>query len=561
MAHIPLDTPVTQIKWNRGPFGLNIFRLNLARSLSSKAYFSLGFLANKADSQSYNYVFQVHQPYLSGIAGLKTIIPSLERDSSSLVIEGVMPRIENLHFRPRLGYWFSKSLIMEIFLDRYTNNSDLELPQSDSSAEGHEFYREAIQQLYSGEFSNLSLGSFLGFNGSYVKGQIGYNHSTFVRKEGPFTYNYNISDSSNTGIKTYFNQLEGSANSLSGALYLHSFSGAPNISFNLCDERFNAPLYVDTSLNVNLINFNQEAFTNFWGDDERVTLSYSPSLSSLTWYIQTGWSRHSYIHNKIEQDWFGSFKTELKFKPFLTFNAFAGQYAKYPDWEDLYTFNIAQSRYANPNLSRETHQFWGGDFIFDMHNFYITSGYTNNTISDVILPVALPLSGLPPADYKSSIRKVNYQEEIRGTWHIGASFNLGMWQGYLHHYFLFDNYVSDINILSVSTSPNFSLPESVYKGHLEWNGLYVKNRLHVKVCWDWEWFSERYAWAPQFDGTSTVTRLDEYLVLDFQATMEIKSFSLFYQIKNMNHDRYYLKPGSHPPGVNFRWGVLWTLAN
>ena len=30
---------------------------------------------------------------------------------------------------------------------------------------------------------------------------------------------------------------------------------------------------------------------------------------------------------------------------------------------------------------------------------------------------------------------------------------------------------------------------------------------------------------------------------------------------NFNHDRYATEPGVHPPGVNFRFGIDWTLWN
>jgi hypothetical protein len=106
---------------------------------------------------------------------------------------------------------------------------------------------------------------------------------------------------------------------------------------------------------------------------------------------------------------------------------------------------------------------------------------------------------------------------------------------------------------------NPTLSHSVYKGHLGWGNRFVKDRLEVQVAWNWEWRSLRYRWAPQLNGKSRVVKLDEYLALDFIAHMKIRDFILYYQIRNFNHDRYYLEPGSHPPGVNFRWGIDWNL--
>ena len=94
---------------------------------------------------------------------------------------------------------------------------------------------------------------------------------------------------------------------------------------------------------------------------------------------------------------------------------------------------------------------------------------------------------------------------------------------------------------------------------LSWGDRFVNNRLGVKVAWNWEWYPVRFNWAPQLNGLSRPVKLDEYLALDFLAQMEIKRFILYYQIKNFNHDRYAIEPGSHPPGVNFRWGIDWVL--
>jgi len=41
--------------------------------------------------------------------------------------------------------------------------------------------------------------------------------------------------------------------------------------------------------------------------------------------------------------------------------------------------------------------------------------------------------------------------------------------------------------------------------------------------------------------------------------MQIKSFKLFAQLKNFYHDRYYIEAGSHPAGINIRWGLNWEF--
>ena len=105
------------------------------------------------------------------------------------------------------------------------------------------------------------------------------------------------------------------------------------------------------------------------------------------------------------------------------------------------------------------------------------------------------------------------------------------------------------------------MPERIFKGNLGWRRSLVENRLKVALGWDWEWISGRRAWAPDLQGESHLIKLDEYLALDFMASMQIKTFLLYFKTMNLNHDRYATEPGVHPPGLNFRFGVDWTLLN
>jgi hypothetical protein len=108
---------------------------------------------------------------------------------------------------------------------------------------------------------------------------------------------------------------------------------------------------------------------------------------------------------------------------------------------------------------------------------------------------------------------------------------------------------------------DLSVPERVFQGRLGWKRALLDDRLKLDFAWRWEWFSTRYAWAPQLDGTSRPVKLDEYLDLDFEARMLIKTFLLYFKAMNLDHDRYATEPGVHPPGVNFRFGIDWTLKN
>ncbi len=47
----------------------------------------------------------------------------------------------------------------------------------------------------------------------------------------------------------------------------------------------------------------------------------------------------------------------------------------------------------------------------------------------------------------------------------------------------------------------------------------------------WEWTSNRYAWASNLDGTVGHIKLDKDLTGDFDAAMQIKTFTLHFEVQ------------------------------
>jgi len=136
---------------------------------------------------------------------------------------------------------------------------------------------------------------------------------------------------------------------------------------------------------------------------------------------------------------------------------------------------------------------------------------------------------------------------------------LGNWTLKLDNRFVLSRTVEDPDLKA--TIEDWSIPERVFKGRLNWKRNLLNDRLKLDFGWDWEWFSTRYAWVPDLSGQSKVGKLDEYLALDMDAAMKIKTFTLYFKIRNFNHDRYATEPGVHPPGLNFRFGVDWVILN
>jgi hypothetical protein len=271
--------------------------------------------------------------------------------------------------------------------------------------------------------------------------------------------------------------------------------------------------------------------------------------------------------------------------------ASASSRAEDPAWETLYRTNSARFRYANPDLDPRTDRTLRGELSWSWARLSLAAGFDRFDGKDVWLPRALPGRGIcaaladsidkalegaacadkPAADTTGlagpgprlpdslALALRNYASETVDAWHLGLGLGLGNWSLDLRNRFVLTRRVEDPDLKTAQVDR--AIPERVFQGRLGWKRSLVEDRLKVDLAWTWEWFSTRYAWAPDLAGTSGLAKLDEYLALDFEARMRIKTFTLYFDAMNLNHDRYATEPGVHPPGINFRFGVDWILWN
>jgi hypothetical protein len=258
-----------------------------------------------------------------------------------------------------------------------------------------------------------------------------------------------------------------------------------------------------------------------------------------------------------------------------------------PAWEILYRTNSARFRFANPGLKPRTDRTLRGSVSWAWSRLSFEAGADRMQSEDPWLPRVLPNPGAcqtlaDSIDQTLAGRRCggaagagagagtlltdtlalalrNYDSEVIDALHLGLGLGLGNWTLKLDNRFVLNRTVDDPDLQA--TLEDWSVPERVFKGRLNWKRNLLDDRLKLDFGWDWEWFSTRYAWAPDLSGSSKVTKLDEYLALDFDAAMKIKTFTLYFKVRNFNHDRYATEPGVHPPGLNFRFGVDWTLFN
>jgi hypothetical protein len=575
---MPLDTPVTRLTWTRGALTLNQFDLRLERMLSERAYLGLEYYTSTADSATYDYQFNVHQPYLGGWGFLGKLYKPIDRDSASLVLAGTSHSIHALTVRPRVGFWLDSNRVLEAFLDWTRNSTSLTYPTglphpaSTLVPSGP----DSMQALMPSRFSAFAEGVLYGETHADWTGQVEAAH-------GSADWN----DTRGRGTGAAQDALTGDQYLLRAEARALGLPGKPSLTAQAQSENWSGdPVLGGAGLGE-----------RGWGDAEEAELRVGPAFGPLAIQASAGLGRDSRMADRVE--WLPRFGAEARLGLPLGFSAMASgsSRAEDPSWEVLYRTNPARFRYANPDLGPRTDRTLRGAVAWSGSRYSLELGFDRYAGRDVWLPRVLPgrdaCGALADSAYKDlpgaacvdtagaagtaggasagspgavprlpdslALALRNYDRETIDAWHLGAGLGLGNWSLDLRERFVLARQVEDPGL--AGSFIDRSVPERVFQGRLAWKRSLVEDRLKVDLAWNWEWYSTRFAWAPDLSGASGLAKLDEYLVLDFEARMRIKTFLLYFDAMNLNHDRYAPEPGVHPPGLNFRFGVDWTLWN
>lgn len=564
---VPLDTPVTSLEWERGAMALNLFHLQLRRMLGGKVYFAIDYYSATADSQSYDYQFNVHQPYLGGWGFLGSVYPPIDRDSLSIVTGGVSAGLEALNFRPRVGFWLDTNQVLEAFMDRVKNQSALAFPRrpgaDDSTGEA-----DSLQSLMSSSFSAYTGGLVHGWSAAGWSSQWELAASA-LEKETPWADSASRASAAAMGSKA--DAWEGSQFRLRGRVAAPGWFLGPFVEAEALSEIWDGAL----RLGGGYTGVTQKG----WTDRQSLRAGIRTGAAGPEWLnaeIGGGMARSSRMDNTVR--WLPQGAASLSVDLPFRFDAEAGldYEARDPDWEILYRGNPALFRHASPRLLPKEDLGYRGEVTFALPFLRLGAGAAYQSTSDAWLPGVLPAPDacaaladsayayaapcagiLVPDSLALGLR--NWDTLRRFSWHMLLGFDLGHWSLDLRNRF---HVLSEAEDAAVDGAFNDgTVPARIFKGDLGWKRDLLDGRLQVAVGWGWEWYSTRYAWVPNLEGASAARKLDEYLALDFGASMRIKTFLLFFKGMNFNHDRYATEPGVHPPGVNFRFGIDWTLTN
>jgi hypothetical protein len=539
----PLDTPLTDIHWTRGALFLNQFTFSLDRMVGNRAYLGFDYHSDGSESVFYEYPFNVHQPYLGGLG----------RDSASLVIQDTSHFIKVRQVRPRLGFWLNARTVLEVHGDFFLNRTSMVRPTNPAT-------RDSLQSLYAASFSASAFGAILAHSTDAYIVSASAQHASWGRRLSP------------GGLPA--------RESASGLVDRARVEWSAPKAWGLP----RASLEVENTIHENTFRLSgadtsTPLSASARGDVERLRLEGRPDWGPVTLDLQGEGARRARADGVVE--WLGGGDAEASLDLPLGFEAkaTAGAHREGAPEDWLFRWAPALGLYPNAGLAPRDAWRYGASAGWKSRHLGFGAGWDRNLFHGNwltrVLPSADPCSvdstsyaGLSPEqvcpDFVSTpdslaLARVNYDREQRDLAHVSMYLALGNWKLSLLHTRLLDNSVRDARL--GFEARNREIPADVTKGQLLWKRRVLDGKLGLRTQWDWEWFSERYVFASDLDGTARAIKLDEYLALDFMASMEIRSFLLYFRAMNLNHDRYAAEPGVHPPGINFRFGVDWRIRN
>jgi hypothetical protein len=518
----PLDTPVTHLHWMRGALFLNQFTLRMERMVGNRAYLGLEYHSDGSESEAYQYAFNVHQPYLGAFG----------RDSLSLVITDTSHLVSARQVRPRLGFWLGPRTVVELYGDFFSSRTSLTNPTNPDR-------NDSAQSLYPVRFSASTFGAVAAHAGETHHVQALFRHAAWSRGLDP---RFVSGDEQASGM-TDLGRVDWT---------LPRVFGTPRLRLE-AQNTFHDHAYWTAPAGDS-----QPPEERKRGDRERLELEARPAWGPLALELRgDGARRH---RPDGEDEWLGGANARaLLDLPFgFSLDGRAGRDREGAPDELLFRRQPALGLYP-ADLDPRTVLHYGGGAAWESRYLGFGAGWDRNEFRNTWLPRTLPVPEQGSLPDSLSLARMNYEKETRELLQLSMFARLGNWKLSLWQTHLLMNEVTDPRLTAKTF--NWQLPEDVLKGQLLWKRRLLDDKMALRTQWDWEWFSERYVYASDLDGSSRVLKLDEYLVLDFTVSMEVRTFLVYFRAMNMNHDRYAPEPGVHPPGINFRFGVDWKIRN
>jgi len=502
----PIDTPITEILWERYGLDGNAFRLEFNRLLLDSIAFSIGIAAHSV-SKSDNFVYSdiVHQLYVG----------TMKRDSSRVPFAGRNLYYNSIHLTPAITWVFPHSSITTQMNYLFFDNDD---------ATRHFFTKDADV------FINFPKSPY------NIKGSSGFYG---------LIWNYDFLPSYNFNIAHRFVSQEFNFSKPDTVESYHGQSGEGEISHKGV---------LNPSVKVK--------YEYMWGEErlyqdrQLVVYGIKDTLWRFAFKGESGLQRNAFDYDSTASKDFAPalFLGLTLFLPHhLSLNTYWQQDTRFPDFTETRIKRVGRITFPNGELKAEKKERFEMNMEYKLSKyFFYMAGYKHETVLNAIMPYwALQnesyLKSLP---VDSAFKWMNAPQSLWNHelfWRLG--FELGNWRFYAEQG------------KKILRAPVLNVPARYYKGAVYWSNRFVQERLKVSVQFDADWFGDRWDYGLENDMTAAPINLKKYLWLNFKSSMQIQSFNIYSKIENMNHSIMEPEAGYTPPGIRFAYGIEWTLGD
>lgn len=567
---IPVDTPITDLAWERGGFMGNALRLDFRRLVTDSVTLDFGVQSrSNKDSKEYEYQNVTHSPYFA-----------LGRDSSSIPFAGRNIAVNSMHVQPMLTWRFG-------FGKAFAKINFLSLENADNT--NHKVLLDTLDKSirtfqnspYTIDVEAVTYGAGIEF---YPTKKLTFGTSI---QYGTHDIELDSMGSIISGTKTYTDtlEIEHTDTLYYDTTHVYTYEtilGDFNISYATL---LNPTLKFEYEfLNTdNTINYDKddEHSVTYEQDREVGYLQLADTLGPILFRTQMGMQRNSSLYDNVDYAPAYSADATLLLPHHLRFNATMRHDNKFADvWQQKFNDTGRMSFAGQDDIKTEERDRHTANIGWYSREVFYGLGIRHEKAKDLIkqrwvgnmnLMPTTPAEtspetatnespeGLGPEDPASDRIKVeqafqwtNVGDAETYDWLFQVGFRLGNWKFYFERGQVLDR-DSDVKLIDSQ--------ERYYKGSIHWQNRFVQNRLGVSIRVDWQWFNNRYQCTINEDGFPELEEMRHYLAMDFEARMQILSFELYNRIENFNHSIYAPSSGYTPEGLRFSYGIVWTFLN
>lgn len=537
---IPVDTPITDMNWERSGFMGNGLRLDFRRLVTDSVSLDFGLQSRSAkDSKEYEYQNVTHSPYFA-----------LGRDSSSIPFSGRNIAVNTMHFQPLLTWRFGVGkLYLKMNFMSFENadntNHKVILDTLDLSK------RTFQTNPYTIDIESKTYGA-----GIEIYPTKKWTLATSINYG---THNIELDSMGNVfkEIKEYTDTLGRfrSDSIFYDTMHVYSYETILG-EFN---TRYATLLNPTIRFEYEFLNTNErfkydtpdEFSRDYLQDREIGYAQISDTLGFSMFRAQAGLQRNSSILDEVEYAKAYSLDATLLLPFHFRLNGSARHDNKYPDVAQLKFTETGRMQFPNEELKPERRDRLTSNIEWRSREVFYGLGIRYEQADNLIKPRWVKGIG-SDSTVEHAFRYTNIGYVETWDWLFQVGFRLGNWKFYLERGQTLDrdNYIELIDT-----------PELYYKGSIHWQNRFVRNRLGVSVRVDFQWFDHRYDCTINENGNVEIMELKKYLAMDFEARMQILSFELYNRIENFNHSIYMPEAGYTPEGLRFSYGIVWTFRN